>query len=593
MHEKFESEFGVDFPPGTHILTKHLYCYKHGLTEETGALGKDGHFWEIVDLLWGKKNEIKRFIRNPWSEKMISAAHQHKYLSVLGCASGGKSDTYAVYAIVNWLSDPANTMVLITSTSLKESRGRIWGAVEEYINAAQKHFHGALPLKLVSSIGIIKLHDPTGEYKTSDRSAIVLIAGEKKKEKEAIGKMIGLKAERVFLIADELPELSLAILEAAYSNLDANPFFQLIGIGNPNSIYDPLGVFSTPKDGWNSINPDLDEWETEKGYCIRFDAYKSPNVLADRLIYRWLPTRDKIEEKKQELGEDSLAFWRMWRGYFCPSGGAETVVAEADIVGFNCDKPVKNWKDNKYIPVAFLDAGFTSGGDRSVVYFGKFGINADTDKETLEYTDYVLLFEDTTLSKEPRNFQIARKFKEICEQRGISPECAGCDDTGAAAFGDIVHTVWSREVTRINFGGAPSKMPISAHDKTPACDKYKNRVTEIWCVIRNYMRTEQIRGIGRDLAVELTARQMIHKKSGLDLKAQVETKEKMKSRTGGVSPDIADAALGLLDLVRMKFRFRTADRINMARENHISWKMFRKTLNNQMTRMMPVLDRTV
>jgi hypothetical protein len=570
-------KYGYYWNKDDHPLTVELRAYRMGIPIHLAGLGKAGHFKECVNTLWGENNPQKQFLWNPWSDRMLEASLEHKYLSVAGCANAGKSDFYAVYALVNWLADPIHTMVLITSTSLKESRGRIWGAVEEYFNSAQKMMGGALPAKLVSSVGIIKMEDPTGEYKTSDRSGIHLIAGEKKKEKESIGKLIGLKNQRVFLIADELPELSPALIAAAVSNLDANPEFQMIGIGNPNSIYDPHGIFSRPKMGWKSVTPADDEWETELGYCIRFDAYKSPNVLAGRVIYKWLPTQAKIDSKKEDLGEDSLEFWRMWRGFWCPTGGTESVVAEADIVRFDCEQKVKRWKNNQFVWLSFLDPGYTNGGDRSVLYFAKFGVNEDTGLETLEFYGFKVLHENIMLKDVSRNYQIVHQFRDECVKRNIPPQHCGVDDTGAAAFGDIVHTEWSKQVIRVQFGGNATERTVSAHDKTRACDKYQNRVTEIWCSVREYMRSNQIRGLEPDLGVELTARKMVHKKSGPGLKQCVESKEIMRSRTGK-SPDIADAALGILDIARCKFKFRAAARTAMAGATAKNFKAFQKKL---------------
>lgn len=552
-------KYGHAFPLGVDELTVELLCFRAKLPQERGGLGEIGHFWEVCRILWGPDNESKQFLRNPWSEIMIEEALKWKFLSVAGAASSGKSLTYAVFSLVFWLADPANTTVLITSTSLKESRGRIWADVEEFWNAAQSKCAGRLPGKLVGSLGLIKLDDPTGRVKAADRSGIHLVAGEKRREKETIGKLIGYKNKRLLFLGDEMPELSGALVEAATGNLDSSEkeVFKFIGIGNPNSIYDPHGQFSKPKAGWKSINPGVFEWETELGYCIRFDAYQSPNILANEILYKWLPTLEKVNAKRKELGEDSLAFWRMWRGFWCPTGGTESVVSEADIIGFDCEDRVKRWLSPP-MKVAFLDPAYTSGGDRSILYFGNFGINQETKLDTLEFDEYVCLQEDTMNNKVDRSFQIARQFRDQCLMRGILPSRAAVDDTGAFSFGDIVHTEWSRDVLRTQFGGQATKLPVSANDKTPGCDKYANRVSEIWCSLREFVRCRQIRGVCRDLAVELTARRMVSKKSGIELKQQVEPKDKMKARTGGMSPDIADAACGLLDLLRAKFKFRAA-----------------------------------
>lgn len=572
------SKYGLDWSPQESLLTIELACFKMGRTVEQGGLGQENHFREAVNLLWGPTNERKHFVWNPWSDKMLEEALKHKYLSVAGPATSGKSLFYAIYAIINWLCDPINTTVLVTSTSLKESKGRIWADIEEWWNAAQHHTQDALPGKLVSSLGLIKFEDPSGEWKVSDRSGIHLIAGEKGKEKESIGKMIGYKNRRLIFIADELPDLSPAILEAATSNLDSTEkeVFQLVGIGNPNSIYDPHGIFSKPQDGWRSVSPAVFEWPTDLGYCIRFDALKSPNILADRVIYPWLPTQEKVDEAKGRLGEDSLAFWRMWRGFWCPTGGTESVVSEADIIGFECEKTTVRWKNGTVqIVVSFLDPGFTNGGDRSIAYYATFGLDGDTEQPALLYEEFVPLFEDITNKGVSRNFQIVHQWRDLCIKRGVTPDHAAVDDTGASAFGDIVHTEWSRLVTRINFGGKATATQVSAHDKTLSCDKYANRVTEIWCSMREYMRGGQIRGICPDLGTELTSRRMVQKKSGVELKSQVEPKPIMRSRTGK-SPDVADAALGILDFLRSKFQFRAMARIKLTSVTSTDWKKFTK-----------------
>lgn len=572
---KSNFKYGRDWK-GYSALDVELVCFRAKLSPQQGGLGEVGHFKEIARMLWGPQNERKQFIWSPWADKMLEESLRWKYLAVSGCASAGKSDFYAIYAIIQWLADPLNTMVLVTSTSLKESKNRIWGSIEEYWMACP-----GLPGKLVSSLGLIRMEDPTGRVKAPDKSGIHLIAGEKKKEKESIGKLIGLKRGRVFLIADELPELSPALLEAAFSNLDSNPFFQLVGIGNPNSVFDPHGLLSKPKHGWRTVSDKDQEWETERGYHIRFDAYQSPNILAGKVIYPWLPTMQKIKEKIKDLGEDSAGFWRMWRGFWCPSGSSENVVSEAEIIRFGADEKKVKWLD-KPMAAAFLDPGFTNGGDRSVLYYGLCGpaeMEDGTNKPVLLFTDFELLFEDITKKDVPRNYQIVWQFRDKCKARSIPPTQAGFDATGAGGpFGDIVTSEWSSEVVRVMFGGKASSTPVSATTRKPAYEKYTNRVTEIWYSIKEFMRGGQIKGIGPDLAAELIERKVTstkHGAKGEDLMMTVESKEKMKKRIAK-SPDIADAALGLLDILRSKFRFRASATTTRSTKTQDKWKGFVK-----------------
>jgi len=81
-----------------------------------------------------------------------------------------------------------------------------------------------------------------------------------------------------------------------------------------------------------------------------------------------------------------------------------------------------------------------------------------------------------------------------------------------------------------------------------ACEKFSNRVSELWWVGVEFLRSNQIRGITPDLARELCARKYSTMAGG---KLVVEPKKDMKARMGK-SPDLADAALLLLDACRYR-----------------------------------------
>lgn len=213
-------------------LELELYCYRIGHTPERGGLGRAGHFRKIAEMLWHPKSP-KHFIWHPWAEKMNEVCHEHPltgaaypHVAIAGCASSGKTEYLAIYGIINWLCDPMNTLVLATSTDLKASRKRVWGSIVEYFQAAQR----VCPGKLTDSMGIIRTDDGSGIF--SDKKAIALVAGEKKKELEAMGKLIGAKNKRVFLLADELAELTQALLDTAFANLSSNEMFQVVAASN-------------------------------------------------------------------------------------------------------------------------------------------------------------------------------------------------------------------------------------------------------------------------------------------------------------------------------------------------------------------------
>jgi hypothetical protein len=109
---------------------------------EKGGELPEYHFKRIVSALWPEDGP-KPFVWHPWAERMLEASCRNKYLAVAGCASSGKTDYFAIWAIVNFIVAPYDTMVLVTSTTLKDSRKRIWGSIRDYWQAAP-----ALPGKL-------------------------------------------------------------------------------------------------------------------------------------------------------------------------------------------------------------------------------------------------------------------------------------------------------------------------------------------------------------------------------------------------------------------------------------------------------------
>lgn len=543
--------YGHLWEEGTSRLTIELKCFREGLTPEEGGLGKEGHFKEVVRILWSPDF----FTWNPWADRMLKESCRESYLAVAGCASSGKTRFFAVYAVVNFLADPANTMVLVTSTSLKDSRRRIWGDVELAWNALPDSVQ--VVGKLTSSTGVIKYVDEKGN--SSERAGLALLAGEEKEAKESVRKLIGYKQHRVILIADELPELSEAIIQAALGNLNSNPSFQLVGIGNPASYYDAFGVFAEPLAGFKSLSPEMDEWQTRYGKCIRFDGMKSPNVEAGEEKYRGILTLAKIQQIAENLGADSPQFWRMVRGFWSPAGAMATVYSESEFLMAEAEETIA-WMTPP-TRLGALDASFSENGDRAQAWFASLGTSVQ-GQVVLQFdpSGHELREEVGLSATVPRDYQIARQFRDLCLKNGVTPKCAAIDSTGAGGpFSSILAMEWDPAFLKVYFGGAPSERTVSSSDPRTGVEAYENRVTEIWFAMKEYLRTHQIKGLSRAAIKEMVARLYSTAKKGGQIKVLVESKKQMKMRTDA-SPDVADTHFILLDLARTRFGFESGER---------------------------------
>lgn len=527
--------------PEDNTLNHHLIGFYHSPSLKE----KEYYFWRICDMLWNHDGVAEPLmVRHPWAEEIIQAALKNKYVAIGGAASSGKSHTMAAWGIVNWLARPDETLILLTSTTLREARKRIWGSVISLLSVMR----GA-PFKIRDSIGNVAYIDENGTL--FERAGLSLIAAEKSKTREAVGKFIGIKQKRVFLIADELSELSEAILQAGLSNLSKNPYFSLVGMSNPSSRFDAFGVWSTPQDTWEKINTEVDDtWETKwGGTYIRLDGERSPNIIAGENKYPWLPTLEKVEEDAELLGAKSRGYMRMVRAVFFDSDDSETVYTESELIDSGSMSTVQ-WS-TKPVNIAGFDPAFTTDGDRSILYFGKVGMD-DSGQFVCELTKPVQINDDATNKAVPRSYQIARLVKEECDKREVLASNLAIDATGAGQpLADVLAQEFGGDILRVSFGGKASDKRVSVRSKNIGHEIYVNRVSELWFIGKELCRTRQLFGISADLVKEITNRNYDIVKTGSNLRMKLESKVEYKARFGQ-SPDLADAAFLCVDLARQR-----------------------------------------
>ncbi len=525
----------------TSLLTALLYGFAHHPNDKA----KEFYFWRVCDELWNREELPEHMmVRHPWAEQMIRAAIKHKYLAVGGSASSGKSHTMAAWGIVQWLSQPRDTLVLMTSTTLREARKRIWGSVMSLLSVID----GA-PIKIRDSIGNAAYIDENGTL--IERAGLSLIAAEKSKTREAIGKFIGIKQKRVIMIGDELSELSESILQAGLTNLSKNPSFQMIGMSNPNSRFDAFGVWSEPKKGWESVDTQTaDRWTTKwNGKYIRLDGERSPNITLGEVKYPWLPTAEKLAEDRALLGPESRGYMRMVRAVFFDSDETTGIYSEAELTKGGAMGEV-DWADKPTV-VAGIDPAFTNGGDRTILYTAEVGY-ARNGQYVCKLGEAIHLNDDATNKAVPRTYQIVHQIIDHCKRRNISANNVALDSTGAGApFCDVLAGEWSSDFMRVTFGGKGSDKRVSMNSQLTGAELYTNRVSELWFVGKELLRTKQIYGVSSDLAQEMCARNYDMTKGTGTLRVKIESKPEFKARFGR-SPDLADAAFLALDCARQR-----------------------------------------
>lgn len=553
-------------PEVQHPIQVEAECFSRHFTVERGGRdsGKDNHFWNLASFWWGP-NSMFEFKRHPWAEEMAYEAARHSYVALTGCASSGKSEFMAAWGLAHWGTAPLDTMVLMSSTTIREARRRIWAATTRWFRSMVASGYNTDATLVETPTPMIRL---PGQPETA---SISVIPGGKGEEQDAVGKLIGLKAWSVLLMADELSELSHAILEACFTNLSMNQgdevgrFFQLFGAFNAKSRLDPGGLLAEPADGWNSITVDSTKWRTKRGVCLHFDGEQSPNLLEHNLILPSDPYpiygRRHLEEHRK-LGRNTPGYWRQCRGFWCPVGVETTIYTESEIISCGGMETEVEWQPGTCIKLSALDPAHTAEGDRSACITATAGLarlpGANLDgpgRFTILVDPPTEIRIDVTNRSEEANFQIVRKWRDMCKQMGITPYNAAFDATNIP-FADIVSSNWSREVLRVPFGGAASDRRTSDETAKPASEVYYNRRAELWFGGVDFLRAGQLKGLTRELIAE-----MVEVKYDQDLKRgdnfllRLEKKKEMKARCG-FSPDFADALFVLIELAKQRFGLR-------------------------------------
>lgn len=554
-------KYGREWPLDFEDWQIELKMFQHPDWSTTNSLPPWKHFIKASQLLWGPENTKMQFLWHPWAVDMVKACVKHQEVGLCGPGSCGKSQFMAVWTILNWLVDPAHTLIFVTSTTIPRAQQKIWGAIESYYSALPDH---------IKQIGAI-VNTPTPVIWTETNGAriktagIHLVAAAQSQARESIGKLQGSKANshpkhrngRLLLIMDELSDLSHAVL-AAIENLKSNDYFHALAAANPRSKYDPFSLFVEPKQGYESISVESSTWETSRGgICLHFDDMKNPNFTARENkwpIKKW----EIIAETLENSDLNSPEFWRNFRGYWCPFGSDTTIYTDEDIKAAGADKQFTNWRLSKEkIRVMGVDSAFSSGGDRTIAMVGELGYDSNAMVQVVN----IIATEEISINagdktKSPSQ-QVSEKIIETASKYGVDPDNVGFDSTVSSAA-DNLAMIWKRnDFYRVDFRGGATGLTISDLDPTPANEKYANRVTELWFFGKELLRHRQLYGIHDDLAMELVVRKYSTTKAGTVSRQIAESKKDMRKRTGGRSPDMSDAMCIMLDLCRQKHGLRT------------------------------------
>jgi hypothetical protein len=384
---------------------------------------------------------------------------------------------------------------------------------------------------------------------SSDKAGIHGVAVEEGTTDEARAKLQGGHLPYVRLILDELSQMKPAAMEARFNLMSGVQNFKLFGLCNPDSLFDLACQYSEPYQKFNSVDPDCTYWLTDYGGVRHHNGFHSPAVLEPDGAKRYPHVQKKSDQdniiKAARGNLDHRQVHTMIRGFPPPLGTTRTIISERELTIFNMLDPVV-WESTP-TRMAALDPAFTAEGDDCVIITGALGYSKDGIL-TLGYDPEPLYLKIEASSNTPVLDQIVRQTVDILSARGIRPENLAVDDSGTQSVADALVMRLGAQVFRVNFSWRPTKLPVSAVNATPADEVYNNRITEYYFGLAEFGRANQIRGLPKDAAAQISRRDIDEKKRPFRIVAKRDAK-----KTLGRSPDEGDAAVLLAGMCRERF----------------------------------------
>lgn len=569
-------KYGTLWDDATHPVELEMGCIIRGGRWKTKAgkecgIGLAEHYIALQKLLMPWKDWHR------WNLLLQRQFVENKITAVMGPASSGKSREMGDYALTDWFVYPDCTTVLVSSTTMPALERRIWGEIKKQFHAI-KELYPWLPGNWMESKKCVVLDAKTerGRDFRNGIQAVACLKGSTDGTFVGLGNYIGTKNKRVRLIGDELQFMPKGYIDII-NNLDKTPEdFKFIGGGNPKGYDDALSRIAEPLDGWTTMDrtEKTKQWKTRypNGTCVQLVGTDSPNYdVAENVPppYPYLIKRRDIESDLKYYGRNSLQFAMMDLGMMPMSGVANRIITRQMCVDNHAmESAIFNGKVTKLFA---LDAAYGSvGGDRCVGGEWWFGEGLDGKEIIALIGSPILVPVSWKKVSEPED-QIALYVKDECLQRGVPPEHVYFDSTGRGSLGTSFGRNWSVAVNPVEFGGKPTKRPVSQVDRRPSDQAYGKMVTELWYSSRLVIEGGQMRGLNEEMVEDGQTREyMMIDSHKIDVESKVKTKERM-----GRSPDLWDMLVIAIEGAR-RLGFQIAN-LNPAGDTQtIGWTVHRE-----------------
>lgn len=533
---------GYDFPAElSPIFIDLLIAKKHREFRERGIVFDEP--WE--SLLSAARSLIGKahLTITPYTEEHAHDFTMYNNLITWGSASCSKSNEYGLFALLDWIVDPYQTLWLIGSTTKMDLRRRTWEAVARYFTALQNNNRNFLVPGKLSDIGIsiVNVADPNIPESGGQKAAIVGVALNED------GRLQGAHLPYVRVLVDELATIrDHEALKTGVANLRVGTVdFRWIGLANPDEWSDPSCQYCIPVDG-EKVTVDTGSWHSTRGFFVRHhDGLKSPCILdpSKESEFPFLLKRSDYEAilRDNDNNPDAPDVWKMVRGFPAPSGTTvPTVLDPKTAAAMRVAEPlteIQRWDGS----AAGIDPAWSEGGDDAV--YARCDIVWSENRPVLDFTGGVHKLPIRASSPDPVTKQLRDGVVQHLNEPGAPRlNCLAVDSSGNQGLADDIDMYLGAGCIHVNSGERASDAPIRAVGTgDPARSSIKDRGTEAWVVLAEFCRAGQVRGLPAPAVAALVARRFKMKsRETIDTPLRLEPKEEFAKRFRG-SPNETDA----------------------------------------------------
>ncbi len=544
------TKYGLRWPDGaTPLEIEFQFIRGGGHIEKNKKQYGEGlfhHFKAAQTLIWPEDDHHR------WSDLILKEYLASRLVAICGARDSGKTRGISKAALIDYYVFPDDTLILMTSTTLRGLELRVWGDVKSLQQRARDRYPGLAGNVVDSKHGIFTDQIDENQDVRDQRKGILcipLLGSKGEFDGESLRSFAGIKQKRRRWIADECQFINREAL-TVLDSLDKGDFKGAF-LGNPIAENGKaLDRISEPMGGWGAEGEitKTSTWKNKyNGVTINLVGTDSPNFDPGTLNrFSYLVDQGDVDRvSARPGGKDSLEWWSQIMGVRKAGAISNRVLTVAEIENYGGFKDVVWSGAGEHTRIYAIDAGF--GGDpciRTVLEFGEDVSGAQVVNFQGQAEIPILISANDTPEK-----QIAKYAKRECAAFGIPAANVFFDAGMYATLAVEMAREMSPEINAVNFGGVATERPVS-NDMFVFDDNGRNRrlktwsehvskfVSELWFVVRLLVQCRQARNFPRESAQEFSRRIWTYVSRD---RYELETKEDYKLRNGGESCNFADS----------------------------------------------------